>query len=107
MPFVSSSTPFPFGGPRRRDEAPLPVVAQALARLAEVRPIPELARHLLVHLIEPLTVVRVLATPHVGTESGANLAEPVGVRKRLPRERNDVCVAAGENALGLIEECDT
>src|SRR5207247_2548674 len=65
--------------------------------------VPELARHLLVALIEALAVVRELAASHLGPEAEPDLPEPVGVGERLTGGADEVGLAAAENALGLLE----
>src|SRR5262245_60369766 len=55
--------------PARRDEAAQAVGGQAHARLVAALAIPELARHLLVHLIEALAIVRVAAAADLGAAS--------------------------------------
>src|SRR5262249_17118356 len=96
-----------WGTPGRRLEPTLAVERHpnvALARRDVT--IPELARHLLVALIEALAVVRELAASHLAPEAEPDLPEPVGVGERLTRGADEVGLAAAENALGLLERMD-
>src|SRR2546426_8630504 len=78
-------------GPRRRQEAALAVAREPHRRLRRVElPVPELARDLLVALIEPLAVVRELAAAHQVAQTETDLSEPVGIGERLPGGRHAV-----------------
>src|SRR5512145_3372273 len=69
-------------------------------------PVPELAGHLLVPLIEPLAIVGELAAPHEVTEAQPDLPEPVGVGETLARGAHEVGLATAQDALGLLEGVD-
>src|SRR5207253_9844551 len=66
----------------------------------------QLARHLLVLLVQALAVVGELAAPHEGAVAEADLPEPVGVGQRLARGADEVGLAALEDALRLLEGAD-
>src|SRR6266404_5623265 len=83
------------GGERRR----LP----SRARRVDLHAVPELARHLLVLLVQALAVVGELAAPHEGAVAEADLPEPVGIGQRLARGADEVGLAALEDALRLLE----
>src|SRR3990172_2554999 len=88
--------------PCRRGEAALAVARELHRRVAGLElPIPELAGDLLVALVEPLAVVRELAAAHEVAVPEADLPEPVGVGKRLPRRRHAVRFATLEDGLRL------
>src|SRR3954471_17313476 len=82
----------PFERTCRRGQAALAVGRALHAGCVEIHPVPELARDLLVFLVEPLAVVRVGAAAHVATAPEPDLAEPVGIGQRLARRSADVGV---------------
>src|SRR5687768_1542360 len=86
--------------PGRWAEAPTSVGGEAYGGIGAIEvAVPQLARHLLVVLVQPLAVVRELAAPDEVTVAEVNLAVPVGVREALTRGGDDVGLAALENAL--------
>src|SRR6266571_3099043 len=92
--------------PRRRDESPLAVAGALHVRSVQLHTVPELARDLLVALVEPLAIVGELAAPDEVTEAEPDLPEPVGVAERLPGRGDGVGLAAREDGLGLLEAVD-
>jgi hypothetical protein len=84
----------------------LAVIALLQAWLVEPDAIPELAGDRLVHLVEPLAVIRERALPDLRALAGSHLQEPVGIGERLPRGRNDVRRTRLENAFRLREAVD-
>src|SRR5215510_5250253 len=93
--------------PRRRAQT-----APAVAREPDLgvgrieRPIPELARHLFVALVEPFAVVRELAAPDLIAVPEADFPEPVGIGKGLTGGRHAIRLTLLQNRLGLIERRD-
>ena len=55
--------------PMRRQEPALAVAAQSDFRLVKIDSVPELARHLFVHLVQCFAVVRVSAAAHISPAS--------------------------------------
>src|SRR5207248_10353349 len=92
--------------PRRRRQPALAVARQARVGRVDLHAVPELARHLLVLLIQALAVVGELAAPHEGTVAEADLSEPVGIGQRLARGADEVGLAAVEDAFRLLEGAD-
>src|SRR5437868_324890 len=86
--------------PARRDEAALAVAGERDVGRIERIAIPQLARHLLVLLVERLAVVGELAAPDLAAAALADLAEPVRVREALARRCDEVGVAARQDRLG-------
>src|SRR5262245_4621312 len=92
--------------PRRRAQAAA-AVARETDRVAGIeRAIPELARDLLVALVEPLAVVRELAAPHPVAVPEPDFPEPVGIGEGLAGGRHAVGLALFQNRLGLLEGRD-
>src|SRR5439155_10596488 len=72
--------------PRRRQKAALAVAREPHRRFRRVElPVPELARDLLMTLVQPLAVVRELTPAHEVAQTETDLPEPVGIGERLPR----------------------
>ena len=69
------------------------------AGLVERFAVPELARDLLVHLVEPLAVVGEAAAADLAAAAEAHLQEPVGIGQRLARRADDVRGAGREDRL--------
>src|SRR5687767_2570059 len=90
----------------RRNQPAFPIDRLRDARLIERLTIPELARDLLVHLVEALAVVGEAAPPHGVTLTAPHLEEPVGVGERLPGGGDDVRGAGGEDLFRLVERGD-
>ena len=80
--------------PAWRNQPALAIAAAGNIRLVERLAIPQLARHLLVHLVEPLAVVRERAAPDAVAVTLLDLQEPVGIGERLPRGADRVGLAA-------------
>lgn len=57
-------------------------------------------------LVEGFAIVGVLADADLVAAPEPDLAEPVGIGKRLAGEADDVRLPAGENSLGLGEAVD-
>src|SRR5207302_10575552 len=89
-----------------RNESSFAIVAHCDFSLIEIHSIPKLARHLLVHLIEPFAVVRKDAPSNLVSMPQSHLQKPIRVGKRLPSGRYDISFAAFKNTLGLFESCD-
>src|SRR6185436_5871474 len=90
----------------RRDQPALAVGRERDARGVELIAIPQLARHLLVLLVERLAVVGELTATDLGATALPDLGEPVGVGEALARRCDDVGLAAREQLLGLAELAD-
>src|SRR5262249_54730722 len=71
--------------PERRGGAALAVFGLLDAGLVERDAVPELARHLLVLLVEAFAVIRELADADFLAAAEPDLQEPVGVGERLAR----------------------
>ena len=83
-----------------------PSLLRGTSGLVERLSVPQLARHLLVHLVEALAVVGERAPADLVAAPEPHLQEPVGIRKRLPRRADDVGRAGREDLLRLLEGVD-
>src|SRR5687768_14289913 len=94
-------------GPGGRAEPAPPVGGERDGGIRAIEiAVPQLAGDLLVMLVQPLAVVRELASAHQMAVAEVNLAEPVGVREALAGGSHDVGLAALEDALRLLEGHD-
>ena len=84
---------------RRRCQAPPSVTRESYAISAAIDPIPLLAGHLPMPLIQRLAVIRERTLPDLGAEAAFDLEEPVGIGQRLTGGADDVCGAFREDAL--------
>src|SRR5262249_42362504 len=93
--------------PRRRAQTTPAVACETDRGVRSIeRPIPELARDLLVALVKPFAVVRKLAAPHPIAVPEADFPEPVGIGKGLAGGRHAIRLALFQNRLGLLEGGD-
>src|ERR1700737_4631440 len=96
----------PLRPPRGWRQPPLTIRGQSDPRLIERFPIPQLAGHLAMALVERFAVVGIQAQAHLRAVTRNNLAEPIGIGKRLPRETDDVGLLPGKTRLGLLKAVD-
>jgi len=93
--------------PRRRAETAPAVAREPDRGVAGLElPVPQLARDLLVALVEPLAVIRELAAPHEIPVAEPDLPEPVGVGESLAGGGHAVGLAPLEDPLRLVEGGD-
>jgi hypothetical protein len=93
--------------PRRRAETAPAVAREPDRGVAGFElPVPQLARDLLVALVEPLAVIRELAAPHEIPVAEPGLPEPVGVGESLAGGGHAVGLAPLEDPFRLVEGGD-
>src|SRR5215813_7200816 len=90
-----------------RHQPPPTVVTQRNPRLIQVHSIPQLARYLLVHLIEPLTIIRKYATPDLVSAPKPYLEEPVRVGQRLTSGGNNISFPVAKDRFRLLKSRDS
>src|SRR6185295_20403472 len=84
-----------------------PIFAHRDSRFIQPNAIPKLARHLLVHLIEPFTIVCEHAASNLIPTAEFDLQKPVRVSKRLPGCADDIRFAVSKNIFRLLKSRDS
>ena len=69
--------------------------------------VPQLTRYLLVLLIQPFAVVCIFTDSDGVTAATSNLAKPIRVRERLPREANNVRAFYRQDIFCLLKIVNT